>query len=60
AAAAALADPQGGILARENPFLTGLVSAALMLALEDLRKTREAPAPGGLLTLPGKSGLIRR
>ncbi|MGA7564267.1 MAG: hypothetical protein WBW55_13755 [Desulfobaccales bacterium] len=60
AAAAALGDPQGGILARENPFLTGLVSAALMLALEDFRKTREAPAPGGLLTLPGKSGLIRR
>ncbi len=60
AAAAALADPQGGILARENPFLTGLVSAALMLALEDLRKTQEAPAPGGLLTLPGNSGLIRR
>lgn len=60
AATAGLANPQGGILARENPFLTGLVSVALRLALEDLRKTREASAPGGLLTLPGNSRLIRR
>ena len=60
AAAAGLANPQGGILARENPFLIGLVSMALMLALEDFRKTHEAPAPGGLLTLPGNSRLIRR
>jgi hypothetical protein len=60
AAAAGLADPKGGILARENPFLTGLVSAALKIALEDFRKAREAAAPGGLLTLPGNTRLIRR
>ncbi len=60
AAAADLANPPGGVLARENPFLTGLVSLALRLALEDFRKTHEAPAPGGLLTLPGNSPLIRR
>ncbi len=60
AAAAGLATPPGGVLARENPFLAGLVSVALRLALEDFRKTREAPASGGLLTLPGNSPLIRR
>ncbi len=60
AAAADLATPPGGPLAMENPFLTGLVAKALGLALEEFRKAGAAPAPGGVLTLPGNSRLIRR
>lgn len=52
AAADDLAASPGGVLARENSFLTGLVSLSLQLDWEASRNTR-APDPGRLLTLPG-------
>ena len=47
-------------LGGENPFLQGLVQTTLALAWQETQKPQEVREPGGLLTLPGDSPLIRR
>ena len=59
-AAADLLHPEPTALGVENPFLQGLVKLTLGLAWQESQKPREAQEPGGLLTLPGDSPLIRR
>ena len=58
--AADLRHPEPTALGGENPFLQGLVKLTLGLAWQESQKPREAQEPGGLLTLPGDSPLIRR
>jgi len=60
AAAEDLRHPEQTALAGENPFLQGLVKIVLGLSWQAAQKPEEARAPGGLLTLPGDSPLIRR
>ncbi|MFI5329767.1 MAG: hypothetical protein ACHQ2F_01845 [Desulfobaccales bacterium] len=57
--AADLRHPEPTALGGENPFLQGLVKTTLALAWQESQKPREAREPGGLLTLPGDSPLIR-
>jgi hypothetical protein len=59
-AAADLLHPEPTALGGENPFLLGLVKMTLGLAWQESQKPQEAREPGGLLTLPGDSPLIRR
>ena len=58
--AADLRHPEPTALGGENPFLQGLVKMTLGLAWQESQKPQEAQEPGGLLTLPGDSPLIRR
>ncbi len=55
-----LRHPEPTALGEENPFLQGLVKMTLGLAWQESQKPQEAQEPGGLLTLPGDSPLIRR
>lgn len=57
--AADLSHPEPTALGEENPFLLGLVKMSLGLAWQESQKPQEAREPGGLLTLPGDSPLIR-
>jgi hypothetical protein len=57
--AADLLHPESTVLRGENPFLQGLITTTLGLAWQESQKPREAREPGGLLTLPGDSPLIR-
>ncbi|MCL4504014.1 MAG: hypothetical protein M1438_19490 [Deltaproteobacteria bacterium] len=59
-AAADLRQPEPTSLGGENPFLQGLVKMAMGLAWQESQQSQEAKEPGGLLTLPHESPLIRR
>jgi hypothetical protein len=59
AAAADLGETARGPLAGENLFLKTLVQLSLQMAWQMSQEPQETQGDAGLLTLPGRSGLIR-